>query len=147
MRSIHALLQLLDADWQSNRFFVCVPPRCRGKPSPVQGEHPRLTSNPAILTVTPLTTKPTTVVWSEDFEGHIQDTIIAGDGLCNEKVVRDIILHGADRIQELIDWGMEFDEDSTGNFDLGREGGHHTRRVLHTGDLTGKSLLAKWTEV
>jgi len=79
--------------------------------------------------------------WSTDFEGHIQDTIIAGDGLCKEDVVEFVVRHGTERLQELIDWGVNFDKKSNGDFDLGQEGGHHTRRVLHTGDLTGSSIL------
>jgi L-aspartate oxidase len=78
--------------------------------------------------------------WSEDYEGHIKDTLEAGDGICNEEAVKFIVYHGAERIQDLIDWGLKFDLSESGEFDLGREGGHHVRRVLHTGDLTGRSI-------
>jgi L-aspartate oxidase len=79
--------------------------------------------------------------WSPDYEGHIQDTLIAGDGACKEEVVRAIINKGTDRIQDLINWGLNFDVNGVGEFDLGLEGGHQKRRVLHTKDLTGKSIL------
>ncbi len=79
--------------------------------------------------------------WSADFEGHIKDTLEAGDGLCDEQIVRAIIQKGTSRLQALMDWGIKFDRDADGNLNLGREGGHHSRRVLHTGDLTGRSLL------
>lgn len=78
--------------------------------------------------------------WSKDFEGHVQDTLVAGDGLCKEEVVRHIIKNGTDRIKDLIDWGLQFDVKESGEFDLGREGGHHSRRVLHTVDQTGMSI-------
>jgi L-aspartate oxidase len=79
--------------------------------------------------------------WSTDFEGHVRDTLEAGDGICNENAVRFIVEHGADRIQDMVSWGLKFDVDAKGEFDLGREGGHHVRRVLHVGDLTGKAIL------
>ncbi|MHA1775555.1 MAG: L-aspartate oxidase [Promethearchaeota archaeon] len=79
--------------------------------------------------------------WSKDYEGHIKDTLLAGDGLCNEKVVREIIQKGTERVQDLISWGMNFDLKEPGKLDLGREGGHHERRVLHFGDLTGRETL------
>jgi L-aspartate oxidase len=79
--------------------------------------------------------------WNEDFEGHVQDTLEAGDGLCNEEAVRFIVNHSTDRIQDLMDWGLQFDVSETGEFELGQEGGHHTRRILHTTDETGKSIL------
>jgi len=86
--------------------------------------------------------------WIPDFnvgnayDAHVADTLEAGDGLCNEETVRFIVKHGTDRIQNLIDWGLQFDvHEETGEFDLGREGGHHIRRILHTKDETGKSIL------
>jgi L-aspartate oxidase len=79
--------------------------------------------------------------WSDNFEGHVKDTITAGAGLCNEEVIREIVDKGTERIKELMQWGLEFDRNSDGDLDMGMEGGHHSRRVLHTGDLTGRSLL------
>jgi L-aspartate oxidase len=79
-------------------------------------------------------------VWDDDdsFEKHIQDTLRAGDGLCNEEVVRKILTQVPERIHELIEWGLEFSKKENGEYDLGREGGHTKRRVLHVNDLTGK---------
>jgi L-aspartate oxidase len=69
---------------------------------------------------------------SEDsFSSHIQDTLIAGAGLCDENAVRNIIEQAPDRIQDLIDWGVNFDADLT------KEGGHSFRRILHFEDQTG----------
>ena len=81
---------------------------------------------------------------------HVHDTLIAGDGLCNEEVVRSIVSEGPERIAELIALGMNFDERMTPEGgrepDLGREGGHSKRRILHSKDTTGfeieKTLLA-----
>jgi L-aspartate oxidase len=80
---------------------------------------------------------------------HVRDTIIAGDGLCNEEVVRSIVSEGPERIAELVALGMHFDERTTPEGirepDLGREGGHSKRRILHAKDATGfeieKTLL------
>lgn len=73
----------------------------------------------------------------DSYEKHIQDTLIAGDGLCNEKIVRIAITESSSRIKELIDWGTKFDKTESGKFDLGREGGHSEKRVLHHKDNTG----------
>jgi len=75
-------------------------------------------------------------------EYHISDTLTCGAGLSNEEVVRFVVTEGPERIRELIQWGVEFtrsDEDP-GRFDLGREGGHSMRRVLHAKDLTGREI-------
>ena len=80
---------------------------------------------------------------------HVRDTLVAGDGLCNKDVVRSIVSEGPERIAELVGLGMHFDERTTpeGNKepDLGREGGHSKRRILHAKDATGfeieKTLL------
>ena len=74
---------------------------------------------------------------SDSIEKHIQDTLIAGDGLCNEKIVRMVITEGVDRVAEIIRWGTEFDKNESGNYDLAREGGHSEHRVLHYKDRTG----------
>lgn len=81
-------------------------------------------------------------VWDEEdsFEKHITDTLKAGDGLCDEKIVRKVITQAPERINELIKWGVEFTKDDTGNYDLGKEGGHSERRVLHVDDLTGQEV-------
>lgn len=85
------------------------------------------------------------VVSHEDsFELHIQDTLTAGAGLCNEEAVRLIITEGPARVRELMELGMHFDERELGNgnkeLDLGREGGHSKRRVLHSHDATGREI-------
>ncbi len=81
-------------------------------------------------------------VWDENdsFEKHIKDTLEAGDGLCNEEVVREIITQVPERIHELIEWGVDFSRNSDGEYDLGREGGHSERRILHVNDLTGRYI-------
>jgi len=87
-------------------------------------------------------------VWNENdnFEKHIQDTLIAGDGLCDENIVRQILTQAPQRIKELIKWGVEFDRNENGEYDLGKEGGHSERRILHVNDLTGKSVESKLIE-
>ena len=83
----------------------------------------------------------------DSVEKHVNDTLIAGAGLCNEPVVRTIVSEGPDRIRELVRWGVHFDqrESPEGHlqFDLTREGGHSKRRVLHAADATGKELTEK----
>jgi L-aspartate oxidase len=86
----------------------------------------------------------------DSYEKHIQDTLICGDGLCNEEVVRMVISESTERVEELIDWGAEFDRTSAGTYDLAREGGHSEHRILHHKDSTGneieRALLAKVNE-
>jgi L-aspartate oxidase len=87
-------------------------------------------------------------VWNKNdsFENHIQDTLIAGDGLCDEQVVRSIITKAPERIQELINLGVSFTTDENGRYDLGKEGGHSERRILHVNDLTGENIEQKLIE-
>ena len=73
-------------------------------------------------------------------ESHIADTIDAGAGLCDPQVVEDIIRGGAETIEELITYGIEFDKDNDQGFSLGKEGGHSERRILHCKDTTGLSI-------
>ena len=73
----------------------------------------------------------------DSFEKHIQDTLIAGDGICDEAVVRMVITEAPERIKELISWGAQFDKNEQGDFDLGKEGGHSENRILHHKDNTG----------
>ncbi|MBN1799935.1 MAG: L-aspartate oxidase [Candidatus Lokiarchaeota archaeon] len=82
-------------------------------------------------------------VWdtkNDNFEKHVQDTLVAGDGLCKEKVVREIIKRAPERIGDLEDWGVKFTRNKEGDYDLGREGGHSERRILHVKDYTGKGV-------
>lgn len=81
------------------------------------------------------------VLHSEDsFADHIQDTLTAGAGLCNEKVVRMVVKNGPERIRELVDLGVAFVKEKDGSLSLGREGGHSKRRVAHAYDLTGREI-------
>lgn len=82
----------------------------------------------------------------DSFEQHIQDTLIAGDGICDEEVVRMVVKEAPARLEELIAWGTQFDKTSSGDYSLGREGGHSQNRILHHKDITGfeigRALLA-----
>jgi L-aspartate oxidase len=77
---------------------------------------------------------------NDSFDKHIEDTLIAGDGLCNRKVVEIVVKEGVDRVNELIAWGAQFDKDPDGDYKLGREGGHSEFRILHHKDVTGKEM-------
>lgn len=77
----------------------------------------------------------------DSIEDHIQDTLISGDGLCNEEVVRIVTTEGPARVRELMDFGVRFQMHPNGHdFELGMEGGHSARRVAHASDLTGKEI-------
>ena len=82
----------------------------------------------------------------DSFESHVRDTLTAGAGLCKENVVRTIVEEGPARIAELIELGMKFSEreipksDGAHELDLGREGGHSKRRILHAKDVTGHEI-------
>src|SRR5579871_1531922 len=77
---------------------------------------------------------------NDSFDKHIQDTLIAGDGLCNPKTVEIVVTEGPERIQEIIDWGTRFDKDAEGDYKLGKEGGHSEFRILHHKDVTGREI-------
>jgi L-aspartate oxidase len=82
-------------------------------------------------------------VWDDEndsFEKHIEDTLIAGDGLCKPDIVELVVKEGPDRIREIIAWGAEFDRSADGDYRLGREGGHSEHRILHHKDITGKEM-------
>lgn len=82
-------------------------------------------------------------VWNktvDSFEQHIQDTLIAGDGLCDEEVVKMVVEEAPDRLKELMELGAKFDKTSKGDYSLGREGGHSQDRILHHEDLTGAEI-------
>jgi L-aspartate oxidase len=84
----------------------------------------------------------------DSFDLHIQDTLVAGDGLCHQDVVEMVVKDGPDRIRELLELGVQFNlKDKKGrdvefelNFDLGREGGHSQNRIIHAHDMTGKEV-------
>src|SRR5688572_636116 len=73
----------------------------------------------------------------ESFEKHIEDTLIAGDGLCNKAIVEIVVKDGPDRVREIIEWGARFDKEKDGDYKLGREGGHSEFRIIHHKDITG----------
>ncbi len=76
----------------------------------------------------------------DNFEGHINDTLLAGAGLCDETAVETLVTEGPDRIKDLINWGMPFDKRGS-VLSLTREGGHRHNRILHAeGDGTGRVL-------
>ena len=71
---------------------------------------------------------------------HIADTLQAGDGMCDEDVVKDVINRAADCINELVNIGVEFEKNASGEFKLAKEGGHSERRILHAKDATGREI-------
>ena len=77
---------------------------------------------------------------TDSFEKHIRDTILVGDGLCDEEIVEMVIREAPDRIKELIGWGVDFDHNKDGSYDLAKEGGHSEHRILHYKDITGKEI-------
>ena len=77
---------------------------------------------------------------NDSFFKHIEDTLVAGDGLCNENIVEIVVKEGVERINELIEWGARFDKDPGGDYKLGKEGGHSESRILHHKDVTGAEM-------
>lgn len=77
---------------------------------------------------------------ADSFEDHVRDTLEAGDGLCNEDIVRSVVHEGPEQIRRLMDWGVHFTKGEHWPFDLTKEGGHSHRRVLHAGDFTGREI-------
>ncbi|MFK7850374.1 MAG: L-aspartate oxidase [Akkermansiaceae bacterium] len=75
----------------------------------------------------------------DSVEKHVVDTLGAGAGLCDEEVVRRIVEEGDDAIEDLLSYGVNFDKED-GKFDLGKEGGHSHRRILHSRDTTGREI-------
>ena len=73
----------------------------------------------------------------DNFEKHISDTLIAGDGLCDPAVATMVINNAPAQIEQLINWGTQFDKNEKGSYDLHREGGHSEHRILHHRDNTG----------
>lgn len=82
----------------------------------------------------------------DNYEKHVQDTLIAGDGLCDEEVVRLVVSEAPAQIKELINWGTIFDKEKDGKFDLAREGGHSEHRILHHKDATGFEIQRALSE-
>ncbi len=82
----------------------------------------------------------------DSYEKHIQDTLGTGDGLCNEEIVRMVVTEGPERIKEMLEWGVHFDKNQNGDFDLGKEGGHSKNRILHHRDNTGAEIQRALTD-
>lgn len=84
-------------------------------------------------------------VWdaADDVDHHIEDTLVAGAGLCRREAVEQTVREAAVRVQEIIDLGVKFSrkEDDPSAYDLHREGGHSHRRILHADDLTGAEIV------
>jgi len=76
----------------------------------------------------------------DSFDKHIEDTLIAGDGLCDIEAVKKVVTNAPEQIRQLLSWGTNFDKDKDGNFDLHREGGHSEHRILHHKDSTGSEI-------
>lgn len=76
----------------------------------------------------------------DDYEKHIQDTLIAGSGVCDLKAVEKVVKNAPEQIKQLINWGVEFDKKNDGSFDLHKEGGHSEFRILHHKDTTGYEI-------
>ncbi|MDO5510851.1 MAG: L-aspartate oxidase [Weeksellaceae bacterium] len=83
---------------------------------------------------------------NDSFNKHVEDTLRAGDGLCDREVVEMVVREGPVRFKEIVDWGARFDVNDMGTYDLGMEGGHTQHRIVHHKDITGyeieRALLA-----
>ena len=76
----------------------------------------------------------------DNFEKHIEDTMIAGDYISDRQAVEQVVRQAPDQIKELVQWGVNFDKKDDGTFDLHREGGHSEFRILHHADDTGAEI-------
>jgi len=77
----------------------------------------------------------------DSFDAHVDDTLVAGAGICHEDVVRMVVEEGPQTIRNLIEWGVKFTTTgSSDDYDLTREGGHSARRILHAEDITGREI-------
>jgi L-aspartate oxidase len=79
----------------------------------------------------------------DNFDAHIRDTLTAGADLCDENIVSRVVSAGPKLINELLGWGVKFNQASRTEFDLAIEGGHSRRRVLHAADITGLEIQTK----
>ena len=82
----------------------------------------------------------------DNFEKHIEDTMIAGDWISDRAAVEKVVREAPSQIQELIKWGVEFDKKENGEFDLHKEGGHSEFRILHHKDNTGAEIQTSLIE-
>ena len=79
----------------------------------------------------------------DSFDLHIADTLAVGAGLSHPEVVENVVKDGPARIDELVEWGVNFSRNSSEKgapYDLGREGGHNRRRIVHAQDLSGREV-------
>ncbi len=76
----------------------------------------------------------------DNYEKHIEDTLIAGDGICDIKAVEKVVTNAPEEIKQLLEWGVDFDKTPDGSFDLHKEGGHSEFRILHHKDSTGAEI-------
>ena len=76
----------------------------------------------------------------DNFDKHIEDTMIAGDWISDRAAVEKVVREAPGQIKELIDWGVDFDKNDKGDFDLHKEGGHSEFRILHHKDNTGAEI-------
>ena len=79
----------------------------------------------------------------DSFESHIADTVDAGAGLCDHDIVKTIVESAPSAIEKMVNIGVQFDRNSSGIYELGKEGGHSQRRILHSKDTTGKEISEK----
>ena len=92
------------------------------------------------------------IAGDDTIEAHLQDTLVAGADLTDAAVAREIIAAGAERIAALEAWGVQFERkphpprEADAEYDLGREGGHSVRRILHSGDFTGAEIIRVLSE-
>ena len=76
----------------------------------------------------------------DNYEKHIEDTLIAGDGICDRRAVEKVVTNAPEQIKQLLEWGVDFDKTPDGSFDLHKEGGHSEFRILHHKDSTGAEI-------
>ena len=77
---------------------------------------------------------------SDSIQNHIEDTLIAGAGLCHQDAVELSLSEAPERIKDLVNWGVNFTKTKDGAFDLAKEGGHSEHRILHAADMTGAEI-------
>jgi len=82
----------------------------------------------------------------DNFNKHVEDTLIAGDELCNKEIVEMVVSEGPKQIKELINWGTEFDKEKDGKYELAKEGGHSENRIFHHKDSTGAEIQRALSE-
>ena len=82
----------------------------------------------------------------DNFDKHIEDTMIAGDWISDRAAVEKVVRNAPEQIKELINWGVNFDKKEDGTFDLHKEGGHSEFRILHHKDNTGAEIQTSLIE-